>query len=80
MLAVLGAHMSRNQAELVSSASAIGSVFAELFMVKSLLVFTPQLGTTRVRKDGTLHRASAEWRRTRVSCALQSGQLLAGLR
>ena len=63
VLAKLGAHLNRNQTDLVSSASAIGSVFAELFMVKSLLVFDPpQEAAERLGR-----RKSAEWRRTRVS-------------
>ena len=62
VLAKLGAHLNRNQTDLVSSASAIGSVFAELFMVKSLLVFDPpQEAAERLGR-----RKSAEWRRTRV--------------
>ena len=67
VLAVLGAHLSRSQAELISSASAIGSVFAELFMVKSLLVFNPASQTLQPTASGKMpSRVSAEWQRTRV--------------
>ena len=69
VLAKLGAHLDRSQTDLVSSASAIGSVFAELFMVKSLLVFDPPQDAAQ----GQLGRKkSAEWRRTRVSYCLLS--------
>jgi hypothetical protein len=61
------AHIPGSHTEILSGAAAVGSMFAELFMIQSLLVFDPAVQATVGEQP-----SSPSYNRRAVSCCFRS--------
>ena len=60
--------------EILAGAAAVGSVFAELFMIKSLLVFDPKVDDGKIASDDGAP-LSPRYKQSKVLTALKQGSV-----